>query len=111
MPNYEVLNHFTASEFNEPDKMNQLLLALLDQMRGIAGIPIKITSSYREGDPLSHGDGDGVDLACGSSGERFSLVRAAIEAGFVRIGVYDQHIHVDVSSRLPQNVMWWGTSK
>ena len=108
---FDTLEHFKPAEFVSPDEMSERLLIRLDQMRELAGVPIKITSSYREGDKLSHGDGEAVDIACTDSDKRLLLVMAALAVGFRRLGVYDKHLHADVSERLPQEVMWWGTSK
>lgn len=111
------LDHFSSSEFNEPDKMQSQLLLALDETRRKAARPIYVTSSFREGDPKSHGRGWAVDIAdnrqgknC-SSGWRYAVVKAALGSGFRRIGVYDRHIHIDMDPDLPAPVMWWGESK
>lgn len=110
------LTHFAPSEFNEPDKMETQLLLALDETRRKAGQPIYVTSSYREGDPKSHGRGWAVDIAesldgrAVSSAWRYAVVRAALGSGFRRIGVYDRHVHLDMDPDLPSPVMWWGTS-
>lgn len=41
-----------------------------------------------------------------TSGERFLLVTALLEAGFRRIGIYDTFIHCDSDIEKPQKVMW-----
>ena len=91
--------------------MNRELLEKLDDARHYANTPFVITSSYRKGDEGSHGDGDAVDIRCHESRPRFMIVSGLIHAGFTRIGIYDKHIHADVSSRLDQIVMWWGVSE
>jgi uncharacterized protein YcbK (DUF882 family) len=85
-------------------------------MRDGYGRPIKISSGFRCEDHnvsvggatnSAHLTGDAVDIAVSSSKQRFALIREAIYAGFVRIGVSRQgFIHVDVSVSNPQNVMW-----
>lgn len=93
------------------------LVAMLDRARGLAGFPFTITSGLRtqeKNDSLpasvkdsSHLTGNGVDLACSESPERFAMLRGLILAGFKRIGIYAGHIHCDNSSTLPPNVCWY----
>lgn len=91
------------------------LVQLLDQARGIAGIPFKITSGLRtpQENTLADGvqdsthlTGNAVDVACSDSQSRLKMVSALIKVGFSRIGIYLDHIHCDNSSTHPQNVMW-----
>lgn len=112
------LKHFTAAEFGAgAEHMDAGLMAMLDATREAAGVPMVVTSNFRDGDPLAHGRGNAVDVADNaagkniSSGFRIAVVRAALEIGFVRIGIYDRHVHIDVDRTLPQNVMWIGESK
>lgn len=71
-----------------------------------------ITSSYREGDPLSHGTGLAVDIACISDWRRWHIVEALRHCGFCRIGIYDKRVHVDIcKTNYPQKVLWWGKSE
>lgn len=110
------LDHFDASEFTEPDRMQTQLLLALDETRRKAAFPIRITSSYRGGDPKSHGRGWAVDISDNLRGDpvtsawRFAVVRAAVGSGFRRIGIYNKHLHLDMDPELPQPVMWWGVS-
>jgi hypothetical protein len=39
------------------------------------------------------------------------MVRALIDAGFSRVGLYDKHLHIDDHPKLPKNVIWIGKSK
>ena len=41
---------------------------------------------------------------------RHKMLPALYLAGFLRIGVYDKHIHAGISKTKPQKVTWWGTS-
>lgn len=96
------------------------LVAKLDQARGFAGVPFIITSGYRSPEDntaaggvedSAHTRGEAVDLACSSSSVRHKMLSSLYLVGFNRIGVYDRHLHADVSSSLPQGVTWWGKSK
>ncbi len=93
------------------------LVSKLDQARGIAGVPFKITSGFRTVahnasvggvDGSEHTVGLGCDISAPDSTNRFKIVYGAIQAGFTRIGVYNNHIHLGVgkSPAFPQNVLW-----
>ena len=91
------------------------LVRMLDQARGLSGVPFHISSGYRKGDPLSHGEvpGKGVDIKCATSRRRQLIYDALRAVGFTRIGVYDRHLHGDIAKgrKYPQNVTWVGKSK
>jgi len=89
-------------------KLSQVLIRKLDLARTLAGFPFVISSSFRLGDPRSHGDGYAVDLQCEFSRERFVMIQALQAAGFRRIGIYPRHIHVDVDGSRYQDVIWYG---
>lgn len=93
------------------------LVSKLDMARGISGIPYKITSGYR--DPAhnaavggvngsSHTLGIGCDISAVSSNQKFLIIKGAIQAGFNRIGIYADHIHLDCghAPSFPQDVLW-----
>ena len=91
------------------------LVAKLDLARGEAGFPFIITSGFRTAADNSdcggvhdsaHLRGHAVDLHCGDSSQRLAMIRALLAVGFVRLGIYDDHIHVDNDQTLPQNVCW-----
>ena len=114
---WDDIHHFTPDEFGaHADRMSEDLLLQLDYARHEAGLPFIVTSTYREGDAGAHGDGDAVDISDNSVGDdigsmwRFVALRGLYAAGFTRIGIYDKHIHADVSRRLPDEVSWIGKS-
>ena len=95
------------------------LCSKLDTARAVSGIPFRITSGLRSCsankaamgvEASSHLSGKAVDLAVESSRDRFLIVKGLLAAGFVRIGVYDRHCHVDCDGSKDQQVMWVGIS-
>jgi hypothetical protein len=89
------------------------LVNLLDQARGIAGIPFIITSGFRTvaenqaaGGVVdsAHLTGEAADLACSDSVSRLKILKALLLVGFNRIEVATGHLHCDISKTLPQNV-------
>lgn len=95
------------------------LMSKLDTARAVAGVAFRITSGLRtcaandavlgvEGS--SHISGKAVDLGVDDGTSRFAIVKGLLAAGFVRVGVYDKHIHADVDGTKPQNVCWVGVS-
>lgn len=110
--------HFELSEFDSPDEvgsgsnMDAAFLQMLDDARGIAGIPFRITSGFRTpshnayvGGVLpnpdkgikgsSHMFGYAADISCKSGANREIIVAALIKAGFRRIGIANTFIHCD----------------
>jgi zinc D-Ala-D-Ala carboxypeptidase len=115
------MRNFNLSEFDSPDlsgsgvKMDKEFLEMLDNARDIAGVPFKITSGYRtrahnqvvggvEGS--SHCLGIACDIACSSSAHRFAIITSLLEAGFTRIGVASNFIHVDYDHNKVGQVIW-----
>lgn len=93
-------------------------VTMLDKARGVAGVPFVITSGYRTPEKNSkvggvenstHTTGLGADIKCTDSGVRFKMLKAFLEVGFTRIGIYKAHIHVDMGKKpqYPENVIWF----
>ncbi len=108
--------HFELSEFSSPDEigsgklMDAAFLQMLDDARGIAGIPFRITSGFRtpshnayvggvqpslKSKGSSHLFGYAADIACNNSADREVILNSLIRAGFRRIGIANGFIHVD----------------
>jgi uncharacterized protein YcbK (DUF882 family) len=115
------MRYFDLSEFDSPDlpgsgeEMKSSTLRMLDQARHIAGIPFVITSGYRTPQHnarvggvrgSSHKSGYAVDIRVRGSKERFAIIDAAIKAGFTRIGVSQNFIHLDNDPQKPTSVLW-----
>ena len=120
------MRNFNLKEFDSPDlsgsglNMDKDFLSMLDNARDIAKTPFKITSGYRTKEhniaiykklgkkPIesSHLKGVACDIACSDSRARFLIINALLEAGFSRIGIANNFIHVDSDCEKSQNVIW-----
>lgn len=95
------------------------LCQMLSVARGKANVPFIITSGLRTSEQntvlasavsdSSHLTGHAVDLACADSANRHAMVKALLEAGFMRMGIYSAHLHVDNDSTKPPNVIWFNS--
>lgn len=115
------LKYFNAYEFDSPDRvgsgrnMSQRFLRQLDLARSISGVPYHITSGYRTithnakvkgTSDSSHLKGLAVDIYAGSSRIRFKIIYGLLKAGFRRIGIGRDFIHVDGDGQKDQKVFW-----
>ena len=119
--------HFELSEFDSPDEigsgktMDSNFLAMLDDARGIAGIPFTITSGFRtpahnakvggvspsnSSKGSSHLYGYAADIAAPDSRSKFIIVDSLLKAGFNRIGVGKTFVHVDNDPDKSPDVIW-----
>lgn len=88
------------------DDMQEELLIKLDKAREILSEPIQLTSAYRaqsyekskgRSGNSTHCFGAAVDIWCPTSSYRFRLIPALYKAGFTRIGIGSNFVHVDVA--------------
>lgn len=115
------MRYFSYSEFDSPDevgsgqKMHPDILQMLDEVRDKFDKPIRINSGYRTekhndkvgGTPnSSHIRGLAVDIACGSSVDRYHLLNCLLDVGFNRIGIANSFIHVDIDQEKAKDVIW-----
>jgi zinc D-Ala-D-Ala carboxypeptidase len=120
------MRNFNLKDFDSPDlsgsglNMDKDFLSMLDNARDIAKTPFRITSGYRTKEhniaiykklgkkPIksSHLKGVACDIACNDSRARFLIINALLEAGFTRIGIASNFIHVDSDCEKSQNVIW-----
>lgn len=119
--------HFELSEFDSPDEigsgkaMDSNFLSMLDDARGIAGIPFTITSGFRtpshnayvggvqaglKSKGSSHLFGYAADIAAPTSRQKYIIIDSLIKAGFNRIGVGNSFIHVDNDPDKDPDVIW-----
>ncbi len=112
---------FKLSEFDSPDRpgsgelMEPEVVQALDIARDIYGYPMIITSGVRSidhnksvgGSPKSsHLLGYAADIAVPNSERRFLLVEALLDAGFHRLGLGKDFVHVDLDPNKPANCLW-----
>lgn len=114
------LRHFKISEFDCPCchkvLMQERFLKMLDEARGRAMIPMKINSGFRcekhnleipgSASNSPHLRGWAADISCTNSRDRMYIVRALLLAGFDRIGIRKDFIHVDCDPSLKVNLLW-----
>jgi len=55
----------------------------------------------------SHLEGLAVDFSCLESNMRFWLIYWALIAGFKRIGIAKDHIHLDLNTKKQQNIIFF----
>ena len=116
-------NYFKITEFDSPDeagsgfKMNSKFVELLDQARGIAGCPFRVSSGYRTKEHnkkvggrvgSSHCKGLAVDLVYKNNNELFLILNALMRVGICRFGISykSKFIHADMDISKTQNTIW-----
>jgi len=116
------MRHFTASEFRcgcgcglDLSSMSQAFITRLDLARDISKVPYTLTSSIRCNaynekigglDNSAHLTGNAGDIEVTSSEMRYRIIEGLIKAGFKRIGVYKDFIHVDDDETKPARLLW-----
>jgi uncharacterized protein YcbK (DUF882 family) len=113
------MRYFKISEFDCPDckrnEMNKEFLERLDKAREYAVTPFVISSGYRceqhneavGGSPKSsHTKGLAADIVVRDSAQRYKILMGLIGAGFNRIGLGENFVHVDYDESKQSNVIW-----
>lgn len=113
--------YFKESEFNactpscSMQDCDQSLLILMDAVREMVRRPLRFSCAYRSREwelrkgrsgSGAHTEGLAVDFRVSSGAERWQIVNAAMRLGVKRIGVAGTFVHLDLSKKLPQNVIW-----
>jgi zinc D-Ala-D-Ala carboxypeptidase len=112
---------FEYGEFDSPDQpgsykyMSVPFLNKLTKALEIAAIGFKISSGYRTPEhnekvggvkESSHTNGCAVDIYAPTSRQKYIIINALLQAGFNRIGVAKNFIHVDNDASKNEDVIW-----
>jgi hypothetical protein len=120
------VKHFGPDEFRHPEKMGYEFVLWLDRVRELSGVPMTITSSYRDPEyNRSVGgakDSAHTDVPCNAvdigerprlsdpnwNHSRYRIVRSAFALGCERVGSYaNGSLHLDMThGRRPGERMW-----
>ena len=115
--------YFELSEFDSPDiegsgsAMSHEFMLMLVKARDIAKIPFKITSGYRtkkhnkkvggvENSSHTKIPCEACDIYVADSAARHKILNAVIKAGFNRIGIGKNFVHIDIDSDKTTNLIW-----
>lgn len=85
----------------EVQNLNSEFIECLDQARKLSGVTFYLFHK-KQMNGLNRQD---VDLRCEDPHARFHIVRALMNAGLNRIGIYPDYVHVEYD-RAPQNRLW-----
>jgi zinc D-Ala-D-Ala carboxypeptidase len=117
--NGRLSEHFSANEFRckccGKVQVDPELISRLEKARATYGKPMVVTSGLRcrahnqavgGASESYHCKGQAVDIAVSDGRDRYLMLKAFLDAGFNRIGLYAKGwIHVDVGSE-PADVCW-----
>jgi uncharacterized protein YcbK (DUF882 family) len=116
-----VKDYFTQWDFDnctpkcKREDMNNETINKLNRAREIANIPFILNSAYRTVDhekrmgrvgSSSHTNGRAVDIRATQGRTKFIVIDALLKAGFTRIGVHSEFIHVDDDPTKSDKVLW-----
>ncbi len=101
-----------------PDVISRDLVAKLDKIQDLIGIPVTVVSGSRcekfnrksggrerSAHTIKGGVSHAADIRCPDAAFRFSFLTAALPL-FKRIGMGKDYLHVDDDPELPANVIW-----
>lgn len=115
----DLTENFNLSEFackccGESLGVDRDMVNKLQRIRDVYGKPMIVTSGIRcdkqnkeAGGTMDseHLTGEGVDISCQYSADRYILVGLALQY-FDRVGIGKDFIHMGVSASKPQGVLW-----
>jgi len=87
----------------------------LNTIRHRLGFPLIISSGIRcrqhnkevgGAENSAHVSGLAADIVAAQAHTRYLIVKEALKQGICRIGVYTNHVHLDISRNLPQEVFF-----
>ncbi|MEM5787633.1 MAG: D-Ala-D-Ala carboxypeptidase family metallohydrolase [Syntrophobacteraceae bacterium] len=95
--------------------MDQDFIGKLDDARRRAGIPFVVMSGYRcikhnracgGVEDSEHTKGMAADIRCATGMQRYLIATSALAAGFTRIGIGKDFVHLGTDPVKPSEVMW-----
>lgn len=111
-PNFQEWE-FTCSHTGKAD-MNELFMFKLQRLRDVLGIPLVITSGFRDPThpveaakdaPGVHTLGRAVDIAADGH-KKYVILRTAMSLGFTGFGIAKTFIHLDDWDEPPRPNVW-----
>ena len=105
---------------SQPERLDSLLLRFLKEFEDNFHVCLKINSAFRSPEWEKHYNRDGssahclgkaVDIHCPNNVFRYQLIKAALQFGINRIGVYKNFIHLDVATSKDNKTpccIWYG---
>lgn len=104
----------SCGECEDRCEMDASFLEQLDEARVIAGTSFTITSGFRcplhpesvQRPTSSHPKGLAADIHTPTSRKRYKVLKGLIGAGFRRIGIGKEFIHVDADLEKAPEVTW-----
>ncbi len=107
--NWEVIKYFKKSEFAckhcGDNEINLKLVKMLDNARTFAKTSFRINSGYRckyhnhkvgGAEDSAHIKGLAADISCMRGIKRLNIIKGLLKAGFERLIIYEDFIHVDI---------------
>jgi zinc D-Ala-D-Ala carboxypeptidase len=97
------------------EHMDMPFMKQLDIARNFSKVPFRISSGYRSEEhnrkvggvkDSAHMKGLAVDIVADTSTKRHAVLTALLLAGFERIGIGKDFIHVDADTSKPGQVIW-----
>jgi len=118
-----ITKNFRRDEFAckhcQRNEIKESFVRQLQVARDVLDMPMIITSGYRcpehnqalvdagsAVEESAHVKGIAADIRCGGADKRFKLIEALLEAGFSRIGIGFNFVHVDADESKPQESCW-----
>ena len=105
------LNYFKLSEFDSPDVKgsgSNMSLEFLEMLgfRTQEHHDDLARRNYKTSKTSSHLKGLAADISVTSSKNRYTVFNSLLLAGFTRIGIANNFIHVDLDEDKTQEVVW-----
>jgi uncharacterized protein YcbK (DUF882 family) len=122
----DIAPEFTSDEFRDPNKMGYEFMIWLKQLRQKVSFSIHVAGGWRS--PVRNqqvggaANSEHIDIPCDAvdirkvptatdpnwNQARFAIVKAALELGCTRIGIYPSgSLHLDrAEAQRPANVLW-----